>query len=83
MQSATMGAATGGAPQPFWPSENLSENLSENSGNKARKSVRITPGLVIGEVLLTVGAVLLLFAFYESFWTNICLLYTSPSPRDS
>lgn len=61
----------GGAPQPFWPGENLSENLGKNPGNKARKPARITPGQIIGEVLLTIGAVLLLFAFYESFWTNI------------
>ena len=32
---------------------------------------RITASQIIGEVLLTVGALLLLFAFYEAFWTNI------------
>ena len=32
---------------------------------------RITVAQVVGEVLLTIGALLLLFAFYESFWTNI------------
>ena len=26
---------------------------------------------VLGELLLTVGVVVLLFAFYESYWTNI------------
>ena len=52
----------GGAPQPFWPGENLSENLGKNPGNKARKPARITPGQVIGEVLLTIGAVLLLLS---------------------
>ena len=26
---------------------------------------------ILGELLLTAGALLLLFAFYESFWTNI------------
>ncbi|PAT11074.1 class E sortase [Corynebacterium hadale] len=32
---------------------------------------RISASQVIGELLLTAGALLLLFAFYESFWTNI------------
>lgn len=32
---------------------------------------RIRASQVIGELLLTTGALLLLFAFYESFWTNI------------
>ena len=32
---------------------------------------RIRASQVIGELLLTAGALLLLFAFYESFWTNI------------
>ncbi|MDL0403300.1 class E sortase [Corynebacterium lehmanniae] len=32
---------------------------------------RVTASQVIGELLLTVGVLLLLFAFYESYWTNI------------
>ncbi|WKD58328.1 Sortase family protein [Corynebacterium capitovis DSM 44611] len=32
---------------------------------------RATASQVVGEALLTVGAVLLLFAFYEAFWTNL------------
>ncbi|MCP1387490.1 class E sortase [Corynebacterium sp. TA-R-1] len=32
---------------------------------------RVSVSQVVGEVLLTVGALLLLFAFYESYWTNI------------
>ena len=32
---------------------------------------RISFSQVIGEVLLTVGVLLLLFAFYESYWTNL------------
>lgn len=32
---------------------------------------RISVTQVLGELLLTVGAVILLFAFYESYWTNI------------
>ena len=32
---------------------------------------RITVREVIGEVFITVGVLLLLFAFYEAFWTNI------------
>ena len=31
----------------------------------------ITVSQVIGELLLTFGVLLLLFAFYESYWTNI------------
>lgn len=34
-------------------------------------SKRINVSQIIGEVLLTVGALLLLFAFYESYWTNL------------
>ena len=34
-----------------------------------RRKVRASQ--VFGEVLLTIGALLLLFAFYESYWTNI------------
>ena len=32
---------------------------------------RPTVGTVIGELMLTAGVLLLLFAFYESYWTNI------------
>ena len=32
---------------------------------------RPTIGTVIGELMLTAGVLLLLFAFYESYWTNI------------
>ena len=32
---------------------------------------RVSVSQVIGEVLLTVGVLLLLFAFYESYWTNL------------
>lgn len=32
---------------------------------------RITVREVIGEIFLTVGVILLLFTFYEAFWTNI------------
>lgn len=32
---------------------------------------RLTVGTVIGELMLTAGVLLLLFAFYESYWTNI------------
>ncbi|WP_342318629.1 class E sortase [Corynebacterium mayonis] len=32
---------------------------------------RITSGEILGELFLTIGALLLLFAFYESFWTNV------------
>ncbi|MDY5785026.1 class E sortase [Corynebacterium sp.] len=37
----------------------------------ARTPRRITAGEVFGEILLTVGVLLLLFAYYESFWTNV------------
>ena len=26
---------------------------------------------VLGELMLTIGVVLLLFAFYEAYWTNV------------
>ena len=32
---------------------------------------RITPREVIGEIFITVGVLLLLFAFYEAFWIDI------------
>ena len=34
-------------------------------------SKKINVSQIVGEVLLTVGALLLLFAFYESYWTNL------------
>lgn len=37
----------------------------------AKKRRKITPSLITGEVLLTVGLLLLSFAFYESYWTNL------------
>lgn len=59
MQSATPGAAT----QPYWPGE-------QTTGTQ-RAPARVSAAQIVGEVLLTIGVVLLLFAFYESFWTNI------------
>ncbi|WIM67564.1 class E sortase [Corynebacterium breve] len=35
----------------------------------ARRPVSITH--VLGEILLTVGVIILLFAYYEAFWTNV------------
>ncbi|QPK79047.1 class E sortase [Corynebacterium lizhenjunii] len=35
------------------------------------KKSRMSVSQVLGELLLTAGVVLLLFAFYESYWTNI------------
>lgn len=35
------------------------------------RSSRITATEVIGEILITLGVLLLLFAFYEAFWTNV------------
>lgn len=32
---------------------------------------RTTPSQVFGEILVTVGVLVLLFVFYESFWTNL------------
>lgn len=32
---------------------------------------RVSPGQVFGEILLTLGVLLLLFAFYESYWANL------------
>ncbi|APT85694.1 class E sortase [Corynebacterium aquilae] len=38
---------------------------------KKRPKTKATFVSVLGEIFLTAGALLLLFAFYESFWTNI------------
>ena len=35
------------------------------------KKSRISIAQVLGELFLTAGVVLLLFAFYEAFWTNV------------
>ncbi|MDO4909046.1 MAG: class E sortase [Corynebacterium sp.] len=42
----------------------------ENTKKPKRKS-RATPVSVFGEILITIGVVLFLFAFYEAYWTNI------------
>ncbi|MDO4910904.1 MAG: class E sortase [Corynebacterium sp.] len=42
----------------------------ENNEKQKRRS-RATPVSVFGEVLITIGVVLFLFAFYEAYWTNI------------
>ena len=34
------------------------------------------------ELLITLAVIVLLFSFYQAVLTNVCLLYTSPSPRD-
>lgn len=36
-----------------------------------RPRPRVTASQVLGELLLTAGVLLLLFAFYESYWTNL------------
>lgn len=36
-----------------------------------KKPPRITFSQILGEILLSLGALALLFAFYESYWTNI------------
>ncbi|APT93451.1 housekeeping sortase [Corynebacterium phocae] len=38
---------------------------------KARRQSKLRPTQVLGELMLTAGVLLLLFAFYESFWTNL------------
>lgn len=38
---------------------------------QGRSSSRAQPTRVIGEIILTVGVLILLFAFYEAFWTNV------------
>lgn len=38
---------------------------------RPRPNPRPAPSQVVGEILLTLGALLLLFAFYEAFWTNL------------
>lgn len=38
---------------------------------RSRSAGRVTVGEVFGDLFITVGAVLLLFAFYEAYWTNL------------
>lgn len=48
--------------------------MAEISGHHERASsgtAPVTVREVIGEIFITVGVLLLLFAFYEAFWTNI------------
>lgn len=45
--------------------------LSAPAAPPAAAQRRIGVSQVIGELILTVGVLLLLFAFYESYWTNI------------
>ena len=56
-------------PQPYWPGETVPAGEATPAGEAARKPVAVPQ--IVGEVFLTVGVLLLLFAFYESFWTNI------------
>ena len=56
-------------PQPYWPGETAPAAKAVPAGEAGRKPVTVPQ--IVGEVFLTVGALLLLFAFYESFWTNI------------
>lgn len=49
----------------------LSTTTPLNSPPKPQPVHRLNASTVIGEVLLTVGVLLLLFAFYESYWTNL------------
>ena len=45
--------------------------LSTQQPPAASPRRRISASQVAGEALLTLGVVLLLFAFYEAFWTNL------------
>lgn len=56
---------TGSSTAPQWPAPRQAEVPQEPSENRVR------PAQVVGEILLTIGILLLLFAFYESYWTNI------------
>lgn len=47
----------------------MTEAPQGEAPTRARRKVPIS--LVFGELLLTVGVLFLLFAFYESYWTNI------------
>lgn len=44
--------------------------MSHRTG-AVRPRSRVSISQILGELLLTVGVVVLLFAFYESYWTNI------------
>lgn len=49
----------------------MSEEPQLKQQPKRKRRRRLSASLVTGEVLLTVGLLLLSFAFYESFWTNL------------
>ena len=48
-----------------------SVEISGDCESGTQGSAQITVREVIGEIFLTLGVVLLLFAFYEAFWTNL------------
>lgn len=50
---------------------NAHENAAGSAPGRRRKAAKISATQVLGELLLTVGVVLFLFAFYEAYWTNI------------
>lgn len=49
----------------------MSDQPQVKKEREPKRRRRISPSLITGEVLLTVGILLLSFAFYESFWTNL------------
>lgn len=44
---------------------------TESSRNGKKPRPRVSVSQVVGEILLTVGILALLFAFYEAYWTNL------------
>lgn len=58
---------------PLWPEPRGAQSppAPAPAAAPAQPQRRPRPSQVIGELFLTVGVILLLFAFYESYWTNL------------
>ena len=58
--------------RPPAPSRTPARSAAGDSRREPGKPRR-APGVgqILGELLLTVGVVLLLYVFYEAFWTNL------------
>ncbi|MGP6175624.1 class E sortase [Corynebacterium sp. A21] len=49
----------------------MSEQGQVNLPVRSTPGWRAAPGQILGEILMTIGVLALLFAFYEAYWTNI------------
>lgn len=67
--STAPGAPSGGEPKHRHGVGRHSAPESKTGSHKKRPRVTFTQ--ILGEILLTAGILFFLFAFYESYWTNI------------